>query len=107
MKALGVDVQLSAPQKGWTGPPCAALVMMSERAVGRLAETKNTSFSCDLGAWHGLMKTYLDGGQAYHTTLPTEGLMTFRDVIRETQAFGIDKVKTNAITLGKEVSELL
>ena len=33
MQALGVDVLISAPQKGWTGPSCAGLVMLGKRGV--------------------------------------------------------------------------
>merc|ERR1711937_870899 len=44
MKDLGVDVIISAPQKGWTGPACAALVMMSERASEKMKNTSGSSF---------------------------------------------------------------
>ena len=33
MKKTGVDVIVSAPQKGWSGTPCCALIMMSQRAL--------------------------------------------------------------------------
>jgi aspartate aminotransferase-like enzyme len=62
MKELGVDVVISAPQKGWTGPACAALVMMSERAVDRMYETEETSFSMSLKRWSAIMDTYENGG---------------------------------------------
>ncbi|HXE51358.1 MAG TPA: alanine--glyoxylate aminotransferase family protein, partial [Ramlibacter sp.] len=32
MQATGVDVLISAPQKGWSSSPCCAMVMLSERA---------------------------------------------------------------------------
>ena len=48
MSKLNVDVLISAPQKGWSGTPCAAQVMLSDRAVDRLADTRNTSFAADL-----------------------------------------------------------
>ena len=49
MQALGVDVLVSAPQKGWSSTPSAGLVMMSEAAEAKLAETKADSFAVDLG----------------------------------------------------------
>jgi aspartate aminotransferase-like enzyme len=81
MKALGVDVVISAPQKGWSASPCAGLVMMSARAEARLAETTSDSFSIDLAKWRAIMKTYEDGGHAYHATMPTDGF----DRIKEAQ----------------------
>ena len=30
MAAIGVDVLISAPQKGWSGSPCCALVMLGQ-----------------------------------------------------------------------------
>ena len=62
MKDLGVDVVISAPQKGWTGPCCAALVMMSERAVEKMKTTAETSFSMSLKRWSAIMDTYEAGG---------------------------------------------
>ncbi|NCM97915.1 MAG: alanine--glyoxylate aminotransferase family protein, partial [Rhodobacterales bacterium] len=44
MAATGVDVLISAPQKGWSASPCAGLVMLSPRAEARLAETSANSF---------------------------------------------------------------
>ena len=57
MKDLGVDVVISAPQKGWTGPCCAALVMMSERAQLKMETTKETSFAISLKRWSAIMDT--------------------------------------------------
>ena len=93
MKALGVDVLISAPQKGWSASPSAGLVMMSERAVARLAETRSDSFSIDLGKWHSIMKAYEDGGHAYHSTMPTDALRAFRDTMKETQTYGFARLK--------------
>jgi aspartate aminotransferase-like enzyme len=103
MQQLGVDVLCSAPQKGWSGPPCAGLVMLSDRAVAAMAGTKSTSFSCDLAKWHSIMAAYLGGGHAYHATMPTDALTHFRDVILETKAFGYDKAKTAQQELGDRV----
>jgi alanine-glyoxylate transaminase/serine-glyoxylate transaminase/serine-pyruvate transaminase len=100
MKALGVDVLISAPQKGWTGPPCAALVMMSDRAVARMSQTSETSFSMSLKRWAALMDTYEKGGFAYHTTMPTDALRDFHEISVETLRFGLPELKTAQLNLG-------
>ncbi len=100
MQALGVDILCSAPQKGWSGPPCAGLVMLSDAAVARMGETTSTSFSCDLKKWHSIMDAYLNGGHAYHATMPTDALRAFRDVVLETKAFGYSEAKMAQQVLG-------
>ena len=107
MKATGVDVLCSAPQKGWSGPPSAGLVMMSGRADALLAETKSSSFSCDLGKWRSIMAAYENGGHAYHTTMPTDALTQFRNVMAETEAYGFEQVKADQAELGRRVREVL
>ncbi len=107
MQATGVDVLCSAPQKGWSGPPCAGLVMLSERAVERLGETTSTSFSCDLRKWHDIMEAYLNGGHAYHATMPTDSLRVFRDVMAETAAFGFSESKRALTDLGSRIRIVL
>lgn len=107
MQALGVDILCSAPQKGWSGSPCAGLVMLSEQAVERMGETQSTSFSCDLGKWHSIMSAYLNGGHAYHATMPTDALRAFRDVVMETKAFGYSEAKMAQQVLGDRVRALL
>ncbi len=107
MRALGVDVLVSAPQKGWTGSPCAGLVMMGERALERLERTTSTSFACDLKKWLQIMRAYEDGGHAYHATMPTDGLRTFRDALKETEAVGWDTTKAKQVELGSEIRQLL
>lgn len=107
MEALGVDVLISAPQKGWSGPPCAGIAMLSERAVTALDQTESSSFSCDLKKWHQIMQAYLDGGHAYHATMPTDALRKFRDVAAETVARGTDKVKAQQIELGQKIRAVL
>lgn len=103
MAALGVDIVCSAPQKGWSGPPCAGLVMASAAALERLTETNSTSFSCDLGKWRDIMAAYESGGHAYHATMPTDSLRVFRDVVSETEAFGFDRAKSALSELGGQV----
>ncbi len=107
MKQAMVDVLISAPQKGWTGSPCAGLVMLSSRAIERMRATSSTSFSCDLGKWHQIMQAYESGGHAYHATMPTDGLVKFRDVMMETVEEGLEQMKSNQIELGKAVRNVL
>jgi aspartate aminotransferase-like enzyme len=107
MRALGVDVLISAPQKGWSASPCAGLVMMSARAEARLAETKSDSFAIDLAKWYSIMKAYENGGHAYHATMPTDALRGFRDVMLESKAYGFDRLKEAQWRLGNAVRGLL
>lgn len=106
MRSTGVDVLISAPQKGWSSTPCAGLVMMSERAVARMADTTSDSFAVDLKKWHAIMKAYEDGGHAYHATMPTDGLRAFRDTMKETQAFGFQRLREAQWALGDGVRAL-
>ncbi len=107
MVACGVDVLISAPQKGWSGSPCSALVMLSTRALERLASTTSTSFSCDLGKWLQIMEAYENGGHAYHATMPTDALTCFRDVMQEAAAYGFDKLHLQQQELGQKIRALL
>ncbi|MGC1494163.1 MAG: aminotransferase class V-fold PLP-dependent enzyme [Sulfitobacter sp.] len=107
MKALGLDVVISAPQKGWSASPSAGLVMMSERAEARLAETQSDSFAIDLGKWRSIMKAYEDGGHAYHATMPTDALRDFRDTILETKEYGFERLKEAQWRLGDGVRQML
>ena len=107
MEALGVDVLLSAPQKGWSSSPCAALVMMSSRALARVEETTSSSFACDLKKWLQIMQAYENGGHAYHATMPTDALAAFSQGIRETEEFGLDAAKAAQQELGTHVRGLL
>ena len=107
MAALGVDVLVSAPQKGWTGSPGCAFVMLGEAARQRIDATTSTSFACDLKKWLQIMETYEDGGHAYHTTMPTDALARTRDVMRETQARGWQALRQQQQALGEAVRALL
>ena len=107
MAATGVDVLVSAPQKGWSGPPCCGLVMLGARALARIEATTSTSFSLDLKKWLQIMQTYECGGHAYHATLPTDGLARLRDVMQELAAFGFDRAKVAQQQLGDRVRALL
>ncbi len=107
MQATGVDVLISAPQKGWSGSPCCALVMLSARARERIDGTTSTSFACDLRKWLQIMEAYEQGGFAYHATLPTDALAATRDVMLETAEYGFDKVRAEQQELGERVRALL
>ena len=106
MQATGVDILISAPQKGWSSSPCCAMVMLSERARTAIDATTSSSFACDLKKWLQIMETYEKGGHAYHATLPTDALTRLRDVMRETQAYGFAKVRAEQMALGSKVREL-
>ena len=107
MKACGVDVLISAPQKGWSASPCCGLVMLGERALSHLEATTSTSFACDLRKWLEIMQAYEKGGHLYHATMPTDTLMRLRDVMEETSAYGFEKVRAEQIELGAQVRGLL
>ena len=107
MRNLGIDVVISAPQKGWTGPACAALIMLSERATKRMQEKEDTSFSMSLKRWYSIMETYEKGGFGYHTTMPTDGLRDFHAISVETLKFGMPELKTAQYELGSEARALL
>jgi len=107
MKAVGIDILISAPQKGWSSSPCAALVMMNQAALDVMATTTSTSFAANLKQWHMIMQAYENGGHAYHATLPTDALTKFRDTMLETKAYGFDKVRDEQLALGKRVRQML
>lgn len=107
MEALGVDILVSAPQKGWSGTPCCGLVMLSGRAREAIDSTTSTSFACDLKKWLEIMEAYEAGGHAYHATMPTDGLRTLRDVMNETAAIGFDVVKQAQLELGERIRAIL
>ncbi len=107
MADLGVDVLVSAPQKGWSASPCAGLVMLGAEARAAVEASTSSSFACDLGKWLEIMAAYEGGGHAYHATMPTDGLSVFRDVMAETADYGFDKVKDEQLTVGRLVRELL
>ncbi|MFZ1377889.1 MAG: aminotransferase class V-fold PLP-dependent enzyme [Geothrix sp.] len=107
MEAIGVDVLVSAPQKGWSGSPCAAMVMLSERAKGVMEGTTSTSFACDLKKWSAIMDAYLKGGHAYHATMPTDALAKDCAVMQEMEAYGFEKLRAEQAELGAKARLLL
>tara|TARA_R110002033_G_scaffold76033_2_gene127704 strand:- start:118 stop:1242 length:1125 start_codon:yes stop_codon:yes gene_type:complete len=107
MRKLGVDVLLSAPQKGWSAAPSAGLVMMSDRALSRMEQTTSDSFAIDLKKWHQIMQAYENGGHAYHATMPTDALRAFRDTMVETRDYGFGRLKEAQWQLGDAVRKML
>ncbi|HEX5420903.1 MAG TPA: aminotransferase class V-fold PLP-dependent enzyme, partial [Gammaproteobacteria bacterium] len=97
MQACGVDVLISAPQKGWSGSACCAFVMLGERARRALEGTASTSFAMDLKKWREIMEAYENGGHAYHATMPTDALTRTRDAMAETRALGFDALRARQL----------
>ena len=107
MAATGVDVLISAPQKGWSASPSAGVVVMSPAAEARLAETTSNSFAVDLKKWRAMMAAYEGGGHAYHATMPTDAILGFRDAMVETRDMGFEAAKAAQWDLGRSVRALL
>jgi aspartate aminotransferase-like enzyme len=107
MEKSGVDILISAPQKGWSAPPCAGLVMMNEAALEKCRATKSTSFAADLGKWNTIMEAYLNGGHAYHATMPTDALRTFHAAMLETKALGFERLAAAQWEQGNAVRKML
>jgi len=107
MAATGVDVQISAPQKGWSASPSAGVVVLSPAAEARLAETTSNSFAIDLKKWRAIMAAYEGGGHAYHATMPTDAIVGFRDAMVETKAMGFEAAKAAQWALGRAVRRML
>lgn len=107
MQATGVDALVTAPQKGWSGTPCAGVVLLSEHAHTVMQSTTSDSFAVDLKKWSQIMEAYLDGKHAYHATMPTDGLIIFRDVMNEIADFGFDLAKQRQTELGTRIRDVM
>ena len=107
LRASGVDVLVSAPQKGWSGSPCCAFVMLGERARAAIDATTSTSYAVDLKKWLQIMEAYEGGGHAYHATMPTDALTVNRDVMLATRAYGFEKLRLEQLELGRKVRALM
>ena len=107
MQDCGVDVLISAPQKGWSASPAFGMVMLSSDAADKINETKSTSFSCDLLKWLQIMQAYENGGHAYHATMPTDAIKHFRDTVNDTAEFGFENARKKQQELGDKVRALL
>ncbi len=106
MRACGIDVLISAPQKGWSSSPCCAMICFSERARAAIDGTASTSFAMDLKKWLQIMETYEGGAHMYHATMPTDALTRLRDTMNETQALGFARMKAAQEELGRKVRAL-
>ena len=107
MQACGIDVLVTAPQKGWSSSPCCAMVAMSERARQAIDGTTSTSFACDLKKWLQIMEAYESGSHAYHATMPTDALKRLCAVMLESQALGFDRLRLAQAELGRKAREML
>jgi len=107
MADIGIDVLISAPQKGWSASPCSALVMLGEEARKRIEDTTSSSFAADLKKWLQIMEAYEGGGHAYHATMPTDAIVKFHQSMTETGADGFDKVFDEQQELGDKVRALM
>ena len=107
MAEAGIDILISAPQKGWSASPCCGVVMISENARIAIETTTSSSFACNLKQWLEIMEAYEGGGHAYHATMPTDGIVTFRDSMKETGEYGFEKVRLEQQELGDRVRSLL
>jgi len=107
MQATGVDVLISAPQKGWSASPSAGIVVLSPAAEKRLEETASNSFALDLKKWRSIMAAYEGGGHAYHATMPTDAILGMRDAMAETKAMGFETAREAQWALGRAVRKML
>lgn len=107
MQAAGVDILISAPQKGWSSSPSCGVVLLGEEARQRIEETTSTSFACNLKTWLQIMEAYEAGGHAYHATMPTDALRDFRDTVQETVDRGPAALAEAQWELGRRVRAVL
>jgi aspartate aminotransferase-like enzyme len=107
MRACGVDVLVGAPQKGWSGSPGCAFVMLSQRARQAVEASVSSSFACDLRKWLQLMDSYKAGSHGYHATMPTDALARSRDAMVQTRAAGFETLRERQFELGRRVRALL
>ena len=107
MRDCDVDVLISAPQKGWSSTPCAAMVCLSERARSAIDATTSSSFACDLKKWLAIAEGYAKGQHAYHATMPTDSLLSLRDAMRETRTDGFETARQRQLELGNRMRALL
>ncbi len=107
IEATNVDVLISAPQKGWSASPCCAMIALGSRARSRIEATTSSSFACDLKKWLQIMESYESGGHAYHATMPTDGLARLRDIMLETEDYGLARVRDEQYELGRRLRQVL
>ena len=94
------------------GPASDSLVdvhtgMMSDEAAEKASHAPSTSFTVDLHKWKTVMGAYRDGGHMYHATMPTDAIKIFRDVVHETEKFGLKEAEKATWDLGMGVRKVL
>lgn len=107
MGELGVDVLVTAPQKGWSGTPCAGYVMLNEAGRAAVEASTSTSFAMDLKKWLFITESYVEGRTPYHATMPTDGLAHNAALMLEARAIGLDELRAAQIDLGAKVRAVL
>jgi len=107
MTDLGVDVLVSAPQKGWSGSPCAGFVMLGDAGRADVMSTTSTSFAADLRTWLTVTEAYTEGKAPYHTTMPTDALAHDAALMLETRDAGLAELRRAQTALGARVRGVL
>ncbi len=107
MQKTGVDVLISAPQKGWSGSPGFAMVCLNERAQHAVQASNSNSFAMDLKKWLEISQGYVKGKHAYHATMPTDTIMMLRNIMQQGRAEGFEKLAQRQKQLGSKVRQLL
>lgn len=107
MTDVGVDVLLSAPQKGWSGSPCAGYVMLSEVGCRAVEASTSSSFAMDLAKWLSISEAYMQGQAPYHATLPTDSLAHNLELMAQAQDLGLETLRKAQVDLGTRVRKLL
>ncbi|WP_336628233.1 MULTISPECIES: aminotransferase class V-fold PLP-dependent enzyme [unclassified Microbacterium] len=107
MAALGVDVLISAPQKGWSGSPGAGYVMLGDAGRQAVTSRVSSSFAMDLAKWLWIAEEYRDGRAPYHATMPTDTLQHNALLMAETRERGFEALRTAQWELGTRVRALL
>ncbi|QWZ07790.1 aminotransferase class V-fold PLP-dependent enzyme [Nocardioides panacis] len=107
MADLGIDVLLTAPQKGWSGSPCAGFVILREAGRAAVESSTSTSFAADLRQWLTITEAYSEGRTPYHATMPTDALAHNAALMRETHDAGLADLCRAQIVLGTRVRAAL
>lgn len=107
MTDLGVDVIVSAPQKGWSGTPCTGYVMLGQSARAAVEASESSSFALDLSKWLSISDAYVLGQAPYHATLPTDGIAANSRIALETRELGFERLRQAQVELGTAVRAVL
>lgn len=107
MRACGVDILFTAPQKGWSGRPGMAYIMLNDRARSAVMGSTSTSFSLDLKKWLTIAEGYVAGNHSYHSTMPTDTIAHNFEVMKEAQQRGLENLRAAQIELGTAVRAAL